>query len=611
MNRKMNLRERWQGLTDTVMRFPLTVLLLIASIVTNVIAIESDYEIIYTKLLVTFLLGASIFVVLQLLYERFMENPIFRIVFMLAAVISSAVYFMLIRKSEWPIDVTVRTTVILFILFIAFLWIPSIRSKVSINESIMAVFKSFFTALFFDGVLFIGTVIIIGATNLLIFKINEDAYIHSANIIFLLLAPIYFLSMLPYYPGRRDELNGLPSQKGVSLSLSEQSDNQNPVENNYNDELMRMTTPTKFLESLITFVVIPITAVFTIILLLYLIINIRGEFWSDNLMEPMLVSYSITVIIVYLLSSTIQKPLAKYFRLIFPKVLIPVVLFQTLSSILKIADVGVTYGRYYVILFGVFATVAGVLFSFLPIRKNGIIAPILIVLSIISILPPVDAFTLSIVNQTARLETVLTNNNMLNNDTITPNSNLSEEDKSDLISALDYLERMNYTKNIDYLGSYQVSYDFENTFGFDRYGYNDKEYESYYYSRNTNEPIPISGYDFMTQMSIYNMPEAPEISFEANGSQYSLLLDNTDKENQIFVIRDSQGQELLRYEYNNLFTKYAGGESGKEFLSTEDLTFRQENDKAALAITANNISVNEWADGKDKSADLIILIDIR
>ena len=611
MNKRMNLKERWQGLTDTVMRFPFTVLLLIASIVTNIIAIESDYEIIYTKLLVTFLLGASIFVVLQLIYERFMENPIFRIVFMLITVISSAVYFMLTRNVEWPIDVTIRTTVIFFILFIAFLWVPSIRSSISINESIMAVFKSSFTALLFDGVLFIGTVIIIGAANLLIFHVNEDAYIHSANIIFLLLAPIYFLSMIPYYPGRKDNLNGFPSQDGDSFSQTEQPGNREVEENSSRDELIRMTSPNKFLESLITFVIIPITAIFTIILLLYLILNIRGEFWSDNLTEPMLVSYSVTVIIVYFLSSTIQKPFARYFRLIFPKVLIPVVLFQTLSSFLKITDVGVTYGRYYVILFGVFATVAGALFSFLPIRKNGIIAPILIVLSIISILPPVDAFTLSKVNQTSRLEKILTKNTMLNNNTITQNPNLSEEDKSVLISALEYLERMDYTKEIEYLASYQETYDFKKTFGFDRYDYNDKEYKNYYYSRNTNEPIPVTGYDYMAQMSVYNMAAVPEISFEVNSSQYLLQVDNTDKENQIFVLRDSQGQELLRYEYNNLFTQLAGGDIGKEFLSTEELTFRQENDKAALTIIANHISVNEWANGKDQSTDLIILIDIR
>ncbi len=611
MNTRINFREKWQGLTDTVMRFPLTVLLLIASVVTNLIAVESAYEIIYSKLLVTFLLGAFLFVILQLIYERFMENPIFRIIFMLVTVLCSAIYYILIRNREWSVDVTVRTCVVFFIFLIALLWIPSIQSRISINECIMAVFKGSFTALFINGALFLGTVIIIAATDQLIFRVNDEAYLHSANIIFLLLTPIYFLTMIPLYPSRRDAQYQISSGEQSTVFQGEEFIKKEQEQNSYQNDLVRMTSPSKFLETLILFVVIPITVIFTIILLLYVIINIRGEFWSDNLMEPMLVSYSITVIIVYLLSSTIQKPFAKYFRLIFPKVLIPVVLFQTLSSILKIGDAGVTYGRYYVILFGVFATAAGVLFSFLPIRKNGIIAPILIVLSIISILPPVDAFTISKVNQTGRLEKVLVKNNMLNQDIIIPNSKLSEEDRSEIISAVEYLDRMNYTKDIDYLRDYQASYNFEKTFGFNRYGYNDKEYRNYYYGRNTSEPIPVSGYDFMAQMSIYNMADTPEISFEMNGSQYYLRVESTDMEKQALLLQDSQGVQLLSYDINNLFTRFTGDDGGKELMSTEDLTFRQENDKAALTIIANHINVNEWGDGKDTSTELIVLIDIR
>jgi hypothetical protein len=512
---------------------------------------------------------------------------------------------MLIRKEEWGVEVTIRTIVVLFILLIAFLWIPSIHSKISMNESFMAAFKSFFTTVFFDGVLFLGTVIIIGATNLLIFRINEDAYIHSANIIFLFVAPIYFLSMIPKY---------LFSETGMSVPHDSQSLDKDGEEHNHFDEQIRLTSPTKFLETLISYVVIPITAVFTIILLLYIIINITGEFWSDNLMEPMLVSYSVIVIVVYILASTIQKPIARYFRLIFPKVLIPVVLFQTVSSILKISDVGVTYGRYYVIMFGVFATVAGVIFSILPIRKNGMIAPILIVLSVISIIPPVDAFGISKANQSARLENALTRNNMLSGNTITPNQNIAEDDRVDIITSLDYLDRMNYTKDVDYLNSYYSSFDFEKTFGFTRYGYEERDYLSYYYSRNTNEPITVSGYDSMLQMSIYNMANVPDNSFEVDGAKYTLRIDNTDKANQMILIENSQGEEMLRYEYNNLFTKFSegnSGNSGKALMSTEELTFRQDNDIAAIAIIVNNISVNEWAEGQDKSADLIILVDIK
>ena len=53
----------------------------------------------------------------------------------------------------------------------------------------------------------------------------------------------------------------------------------------------------KFFEILISYIIIPLIAVFTIILLVYIIKNIGGEFWSDNLLEPMIVSYSIFVIV--------------------------------------------------------------------------------------------------------------------------------------------------------------------------------------------------------------------------------------------------------------------------------------------------------------------------
>jgi hypothetical protein len=612
MSRQIKLREKWQGPTDTVMRFPLTVILLIAATVTNVIAITSEFDISYTRLLITFLLGAAFSSVLQLIYERFLDNPIFRIISMVATIFISATYFMVIHNLEWRVEVTVRTTVLFFILLIAFLWIPTFRSHISINESFMAAFRSFFTALLFDAVLFLGVVIIIVATDQLIVKINEEAYAHAANFIFVLLAPIYFLSLIPSYPGKREllmksegkDISGLPSNEQTNEIGSE-------GEVSRSEELLRITTPAKFLESLISYVFIPITAIFTIILLLYIIINITGEFWSDNLMEPMLVSYSITVIIVYILASTIKNPFAGYFRLIFPKVLIPIVLFQTLSSSLKISDVGITYGRYYVILFGVFATIAGILFSILPIRRNGLVAPILIILSVISILPPIDAFTLSKVTQTERLKNTLIQNEMLSGDTITPNSDLSEKDKSIILSAVNYLDRMDYTKSIDYLHPYYVSLDFDKTFGFSRYDNNDQQYQSYYISRDTKEPVLIAGNDYMIQMSIYNMAELAANSFEVDGVRYNLRVDNSDKNNQIILLEKEPGQEILRYEYNNLFSSFSGTGSNKELIPTEQLTFRQENEKAAMTIIANSISQSEWAEGKDKSADLMILIDIK
>ena len=73
----------------------------------------------------------------------------------------------------------------------------------------------------------------------------------------------------------------------------------------------------------------------------------------------------------------------------------PIVIFQIISSIISLSDTGITHTRYYVILFGLFAATAGILMSFLPVRKNGVVAAMLIIFTVLSVVPPVDAFTIS------------------------------------------------------------------------------------------------------------------------------------------------------------------------------------------------------------------------
>ena len=594
MKNKPSLRERWQGLTDTVNRFSLTFILLITAVVSCGIAIETPNNLIYSKFFISFLVGAMLFVVLQMLYERFFDNPVLRLVFALVSVGAAVLYYIAVHASDWNIVVSVRTSVIIFILLIGLIWIPVIRTENNFNESFMAVFKAFFISVFFDGVLYLGVALILGATNLLIFRVASDAYLHAANIIFVLIAPTYLLSMLPVYQGRngKDEQNNNSEAKQAVI--------------------LKMTTPGKFLETLISYVIIPITAVFTIILLLYIILNITGEFWTDNLMEPLLVSYSITVIIVYLLSGTIDHPSARYFQRIFPKVLVPVVLFETISALLKIGNVGITYGRYYAILFGIFAVVAGLLFCFIPIRKNGIIAPILIVLSVISILPPVDSFTLSKFSQIKLLRNVLEENNMLNGDTITPRSDLAEEARNDIVKAVSYLDTMDYTDEVPYLSSYYTSKNFEQTFGFAQYGAGDKDLQSYYLSRDNTEPIPVAGYDFMLEMNVNNhIQDSIIYKFTSDGKTYQIRFDNSNVETPLLLLENEQGLELLQYPVDDLFTGFTADTGGKEAVPTSDMTFTRENDAALLTVIANAISYNEWSGGSDRTADLVVLINIK
>jgi hypothetical protein len=523
-------------------------------------------------------------------------------------------YYLLIKNARWDTEITIRTTVLFFILLISFLWIPIINSKYNFNQSFMAVFKGFFASLFYMGILFAGVALIIGAANMLIFKVNEKAYIHAANIIFVLLAPVYFLTLVPYYSRDRKGRDTSENIAGGQSKVSEEGslkETDMPYEISEREAaLNKLVIPARFLEVLISYIIIPITAVFTIILLLYIIMNITGRFWADNLMEPLLISYSITVIIVYLLACSLKNTVAGYFRLIFPKVLVPVVLLQTLASALKIRDAGITYGRYFVILFGLFATVAGLMFCLLPVRRNGIIAPILISLSILSIIPPVDAFTVSRINQTYRLEHTLKENKMLSDGNIVPRSELSEKDKKVIVASVSYLDRMGYTKNIPWLSSYNKDYDFKKTFGFVIKDSGQTVYRNVFAERDTSESISIKGYDYMLYRNFNNQSSDFETGeFEKDGIEYTLRLDNSDKNNPAIFL-EKNGKELIRFETNEIFNKYNMNVKSVK-VKTKEVTFTKENSSAMLTVIADRINLSEWEDSSVKMADIYILLSVK
>lgn len=604
----VKLRDKWRNTINAVIRFPLTIALLAAAAVTNALAINRIENELFAKLTVSCIMGACVYAVLRLVYERFCINPVWQLLFTVMSAAASAVYYFLVGDLDWSVEITLRTTVVFFILLVLFLWVPAIKNSVDFNHTFMAAFKGLFTALFFNGVLYLGIMLIIGVTDLLLFSVGSKAYIHAANIIFVLFAPIHFLSLIPGYPGRRelkeDILPGAGEEtEEEAVHKTEQAKKE--------EVLVRLITPARFLEALVSYVIIPIAAVFTVILLLYIITNITGEFWTDNLMEPLLVSYSVVTIIVYLLASTINNAFTKYFRMIFPKVLVPVVLFQTTSSVLKIGEAGITYGRYYVILFGMFAVAAGILFCFRPVRSNGLIAPILVGLSLISILPWIDAFSISRTNQIDRLEGALERNGMLREERIVPKAEVSEKDRQVIISAVHYLNSMGDTKNIKWLAGYHETYNFEAAFGFAEYAQTKTDGRYVTVTRDQNRPIPVAGYDFLQRMNIhsYDINNMQLAKYEINGKTYGLFVKIYSEYDQVIILEEN-GREINRIAMKDIFGKYEANQD-KIAASPEEVTFSQDNEASTLTVIADSIEIRVWEDGRDELADINVLVKIK
>ena len=598
--------ERFQkqirGLFNAIYRFPLTTVFLVILVIINTMYINDSIAA-PDKYIAALVIGAFLGAVAQMIYERFFNKSWEWISLMIAAAILTLGYYLMISPlSEFDFKLSIKTAVMLAALFMAFIWVATIRSKVKFHESFMVNFKGFFISLLFSIVLFAGISIIFAAVDQLLIELSYKVYSHGANVLFALFAPMYYLSITPKYPGK-----GVNESEGESASLSS-----------------AITCP-KYLTILISYIIIPITMVFTVILILYIFLNIGKEFWTNNLLEPMLVTYAITVIFVYLLSSGLDNKFANVFKKIFPKILIPIVLLQTISSIMKISDLGLTYGRYYVILFGVFAIFAGIIFSIKPIGKHGSVAALFIIFCIISILPPVDAFSISKRSQIKVLEDVLSRNEMLVGNQLIPKADISKEDQEIIRKTVENLNRVEDLEGLTWLPSdFDYYNDFTEAFGFRQYEYGDSERKYISLSLSRESSIEISGYDafISTDLNQYESEVSdkfPEESFEItiDGEQYKLLR-YAEIDQIVLKLIDENGQELITFHTKELLDYYKGYYSEKEtfakesdLMSIEEATYMVESEKASVAIISKYININESLDSIQFSADVYVLIDIK
>ncbi len=577
--------KRFGGLLDSIRRYPLTVAFLMIQAVLTASAVGSRAELM--KYIVTCAIGALSAASAEAVYERFFNSVKSRILAYVAAVVVTGLFFLSVRVlQDSGMELVIRTFVTGGALFVFYVWIAAAGSAVTFNETFMAAFKSLVQSILFAGVLFLGCAAIIAAINTLIVHIDEDAYLHASNIAFTLFAPILFFSLIPRYPGKD---GGEPS-----------------------DIARKRVSCPRVLEVLLSYIVIPLTAVFTVILLIYIVSNIGGAFWTDNLLEPLLVSYTVIGIVVTILSGRLENQFAVWFNRIFPKALIPIAGFQIVASALAAGDTGVTPGSYYVILYGVFAVLSGLALSILPMKKSGVVAALLVALSIVSLVPPVDAFSLSAASQINTLETTLTENGMLVDGQLTPYSGTSApEDKDRIVEALRSLDNIDKLDRINWLPEDFSVYDdaaFFAAFGFNMYTGPDQsgQYISVYY--DSTQPLPVTDYDVYMDLRPYwqfGDNERFGTVTDAGGKIYTLRsVDGS------IALYDDGGAMLVAFALDNIYARYTVYPADKHELNLDEATFTADGDTAGLKIIVQTAQY-EINNVKDyEGLQLIVLVDL-
>lgn len=595
MKWKQFFKGRMQSLTTAISRFPLTVLFLVLAAIINTLNIQTE-NVEYVEWMLACFIGALAAAVAQVSYEHFFrEKEKMRYVLFVPVLLFALLYYFMIdiESDMFSLKVVVRTVALAFALLMAFIWIPSIKSRLSFSDSFTAGFKSLFTTIMFSIVLGAGILSILSAVNVLLINVDYRLFLHASNIVASLFAPLLFLSYIPVYLQQNE-------------SSSEQI--------NQSAEVDEAISVPKTLEVLLTYIVIPLTMVFTIILALYILMNIGRDFWINNLLEPMLVSYAIVVILVMLFIGRLDNKMVVYFRLVFPKILFLIVLLQTVASVIQISEKGLTIGRYYVILFGVFAIIASIIFSIWPKQKNGLVAAVLIVFSLISITPPVDAFTVSKNGQIAFLEATLKNNEMLKGNELQPRSDLPENEQRKIVETVNDLEQNGNIKEVSFLpDDYQTSTDFESAFGFDPY--NDgtiiEEYSYYYFEWTEETAVNVSDYQQLikVQFDTLNTSSNEAVqTIEIEGNTYQLETQEAE-DDLILLLKDQENGEIIQTNVTNALEEI---EPSSDF-NQADLTFEQafiENENNAAIVDTLVMQLNDNND-QGYSGELFVFVSIK
>lgn len=598
-----------QGLMLAVTRFPLTVICLLSAtgITFYMISLNTTPSLFIQKLLFTFGLGAFLSVTTQFFCERFPRLQKMRwFIYLIAVLLIVGYYLILAAAPNIDYAVNARTAVAVFAMFCIFIWLPSYKGKTmafsiaEFNNVALTHFKAIITSALFSAVLSAGVASIIATVDALLFAVDDNAYGYAMAIIWILFATIFYLSRLPRFHSEKEE-DAVFTLHAASYP--------------------------KVLKILISYIVIPLIGIYSLVLIAYFLKILFTFVWPSGQLAPMILAYSTVGLIVFVLASHLEDKFAATYRKLFPKVLILMVVMQLFSVYLRVQAYGVTESRYYLILFGIYSLVCAIILSIRPVKRNFMIALLGAAFAVISILPPMDAFTVSRNSQINRLEQMLITDGVLVDGKIIPKANASLELRQETTNILNYLERRHYLQYVVWLPEeiksaesepyiYLAEGKMEDVFGFGpAYPGAVIDNQYFYAGLDMQKPVDISGYDVFVGIGSYRympkekQPIATDVTID--GKNYVISAERLTPQEVRVSVKDGNGTEVVGtdlYEFAQALS--AVGSEPKESLSPDSMSINVEENGYQLKVIFQSINITFGGGDAGADYDLLILFGV-
>ncbi|HSW36660.1 MAG TPA: DUF4153 domain-containing protein [Candidatus Limnocylindrales bacterium] len=369
----------------------------------------------------------------------------------------------------------VRYIAVALFLALSLLFIPRLNKKENYEAYVLKVFTGLLITAIYSAVLYSGIAAIIFATdNLFEFGMPSAYYYYSFLLVGSLFSVPLFLSKLP----DRDD-----DQADYSYSRA--------------------------LEIILLNIAIPLITIYTAILYLYFVQILIVWEWPKGVITNLVLWYSVLGVGVLFLLTPILKenPVGNLFKTWFPKLIMPLLGLMFIAIGIRINQYGFTESRYYVVLLGAWVTGFMLYFSVAKSIKNIIIPISLAIIVFIAVFGPLSSFTVSIMSQNARLNYILTRNEMITNGTLISNSNISLTDRIEISNIVMYFDRYHSLADIAV-----VPDDFDKTRMRDIFGFEFQPQHRdipafinfYYFLDLAQEPISISNFDYFLVINMWN-----------------------------------------------------------------------------------------------------------
>jgi hypothetical protein len=286
-------------------------------------------------------------------------------------------------------------------------------------------FIRFLTSGLYSGVLFAGLAIAIVSFDKL-FSAGIDPIIYPKLFCFIagLFNTWFFLS-------------GIPPNK-----IAQEQDK---VQDKVQDELSAVRVYPKGLKVFTQFVLLPLVTVYLFILYLYTGKIILEWSWPLGWVSYLVLGFSVTGIFSILLIYPVRNEegsrwinkFSKWFYL----ALFPLIVLLFLAIMRRISEYGITENRYFVFILALWLAGIALYFTISRIKNIKVIPVSLCIIAFLSSFGPWGAFSISTNSQVKRLETYLTQNEILQNGKIVKASNPPPvEIQGEISSILTYLQ---------------------------------------------------------------------------------------------------------------------------------------------------------------------------